>query len=158
MNAQQDDQTVEYVAKRIAKGCEIRHERIDRLEALASKTAQVVHGHGIRLNDMDERLTGLHQTHSATLIAVEACTQSNNRLSTAIDRLETWLVGWMADYEQHKSAFVEHKAANAAEKFALPRVALALWATTLTALGAVLAFFVAEWQTIGKFIARLPWQ
>lgn len=158
MSETPDEVLAETVAKRLGRSCEVRHARIEKLETLAAKTAQAVNGHELRINDMEERITGLHQAHSATLIAVEACTHSNNRLSTAIDRLETWLVGWIADYDQHKSAFAEHKESNAADKFALPRVAVWLWLSTMTAFGAVLAFLVAERHAIVAWLSKVPWK
>jgi paraquat-inducible protein B len=146
----------ETVAERVTRSCGLRHERLDRIEAIAQETAQTVKGHEVKLSAIDERLTGLTHAHAATLVAVEACTRSNDRLSGAIDRLEEWLKSFSIDLAKQKDDLASHQYAQSRDAYALPRVVLWLWLMTITAFGSVVAFFITEWHEIISFISKSP--
>lgn len=131
--------------------CAVRHERLERVEALASETAQAVHGHGLRLEHIVARVDGLAHAHDATLEAVRASTAAVDRLGLAIERFDSRMDQLVDDYAAHKRS-------DASDRYALPRVALWLWATSIAALGSLIALGIAEWRAVVGFVRGLPWQ
>lgn len=119
--------------------CAEHHQRIDRIERTADKTAATVIEHGVLLNRIVDRVSGLSDAHEATLIAVRASTEATSRLGTAIRKFDDKLDMFMSDY-------VAHKIDAERDRRSVPRVAISLWLASLGFGGMVIWFIIEHWD------------
>lgn len=129
-------------------GCVAYHNRIDRIERTAEQTAATVIEHGVLLNRIVDRVSGLSDAHEATLIAVRASTEATSRLGTAIRKFDDKLDMFMSDY-------VAHKIDAERDRRSAPRVAVSLWLASLGFGGMVVFFILEHWADLVRAVSVL---
>lgn len=131
----------------VRQPCSLRHQRLEKVEALAAKTALTVHGHALDIQHLGSRVNGLAHAHDATLVAVRASTDASTRLSQTLERVDSRLDCLMTDYSAHK---VDAER----DKRTWPRLAIWLWTASLTAGVSLFLWVASNWRFIIDFIQR----
>lgn len=127
---------------------DISRERLAKVEFLARKTASTVHDHERQLTAMDDRITGLAHAHEATLIAVRASSDATSSLVTTLNKLDSRVDEWTA-------TFSGHLLSDERARRSLPRIATALWMSTIAMIAWVGSFYVAGIEALVRRVLAI---
>lgn len=136
-----------------AAGCGIRHERLAAVEVQAAECRGDLGRLSERMNHLEDRVTGLGDSHRATIAALEsntaamiAATETQGRLTVSLDELKRELSQIREAVHHDRVYFAEHVADGERDKRSAPRIAISLWLMGLS-LGGIAIYFVAHnWQ------------
>jgi septal ring factor EnvC (AmiA/AmiB activator) len=125
----------------------LRHQRLERVELLAAKTAREISLHAAQMAHIEDRVNGLAHAHDATRRSVDQSTKATTRLSNTLDRID-------ARIDTLVKEFSGHQLDNERDRRRWPAVAIWLWSSSLTAIGSVALLVWTNWPMISRWLNR----